>query len=152
MRYAFLLKPKIETAYHLRLISLTSYNKDLLVHGEKLLDKHINLAQRILKFKFLEINGLRLTVLQDKSHKEPTDNALKIFNINGDYWVCATTIGTPRKRVLVYDLAYTRWDDAAICLLKKQIQCSASSITVVKGVQKQHRGKECGLYAIANVT
>ena len=133
-------------------ISLTNNDKDLLVHGEKLLDKHINLAQRILKLKFPKINGLRLTLLQDKPHKGPTDNALQIFHIGGDHWVCATTIGTSAKKVLVYDSAYMRWDDTAISLLKKQFRCSASNIAIVKGVQKQHGGKECGLYAIANAT
>ena len=59
--------------------SLTNYDKDLLVHGEKLSDKHINLAHRILKLQFPKINGLRLTLLQDKPHKEPTDNALLFF-------------------------------------------------------------------------
>ena len=133
-------------------ISLTNYDKDLLVHGEKLSDKHINLAQRILKIEFPKINGLQLTLLQDKPHKEPTDNALQIFHTGGDHWVCATTIGTSGKKVLVYDSAYTRWDDTAVCLLKKQFRCSSSNIVIVKSVQKQHGGKECGLYAIANAT
>ena len=54
--------------------------------------------------------------------------------------------------MLVYDSAFTRWNDAAVCLLKRQFQCSVSNIAIVKGVQKQHGGKECGLYAIANAT
>ena len=33
-------------------ISLTNNDKDLVVHDGKLLDKHINLAQRILKLNF----------------------------------------------------------------------------------------------------
>ena len=73
-------------------ISLTYHNKDILEKGKKLSDKHINLAQRILKQKFLKINGLRLTLLQDKSHKKPTSNALQIFHIDGDHWICASTI------------------------------------------------------------
>ena len=133
-------------------ISLTNNDKNLLVHGEKLTDKHMNLAHRILKLNFPNINGLRLTLLQDKAHKEPTDNALQIFHTGDDHWVCATTIGTSGKKVLVYDSAYTRWDDAAVCLLKRQFRCSASNITIVKGVQKQLGDKECGLYAIANAT
>ena len=59
-----------------------------------------------------------------------------------------------RKEVLVYDSAYTRWDDTdtTICLLKVQFRCSASNIFIVKGVQKQRGGKECDLYANANAT
>ena len=54
--------------------------------------------------------------------------------------------------MLVYDSAYTKWDDTTICLLKVQFRCSASNISIIKSVQKQHGGKECGLYAIANDT
>ena len=68
-----------------------------------------NLAQRMLKGKFPKINRLHLTLLQDKPHKEPTDNAislLQIFYIGRDHWIYATTIGTSGKRVLVYDSRY----------------------------------------------
>jgi len=64
-------------------------------------DKHINAAQRILKIMFLKINGLQLTLLQDKPHIESTENALQIFHIEGNHWVCATTIGATEKKVLV---------------------------------------------------
>ena len=108
-------------------ITLTNYDEEMLVNGEKLSDKDINLAQRILKSKFPKINGLRLTLLQDKSHKEPTNSALQILHTGGDHWICANTIGTASgKKVLVCDSAYTRWDDTSICLLKVQFRCSAS--------------------------
>ena len=61
-------------------IYLTDYDKDIPASGEKLSDKLINLALSILKGKFSKINGLHLTLLQDKPHKEPTDNALQIFH------------------------------------------------------------------------
>ena len=74
-------------------ICLTYYDKDILASGEKLSDKHINLAQRLLKGKFSKINRLHLTLLQDKPHKQSTNNALQIFHTGGDHWLCATTIG-----------------------------------------------------------
>ena len=46
--------------------------------------------------------------------------------------MCATTISTSVKRVLVYDSGYTKWDESALCLLKKQFQCSPSNITILK--------------------
>ena len=133
-------------------ISLTNIDKEILKSGEKLSDKHINFAQRLLKAKFPKINGLRLTLLHDKAHKDPTHNALQVFHTGGDHWICATTIGTAGKRVSVYDSAYTKWDEPTLCLLKKQFHCSPSNITILKNVQKQQGGKECGLYAIANAT
>ena len=110
------------------------------------------LLKKILRKKFLKIIGLDLTLLQDKPQKEPTNNALQIFHIGGDHWVCATIIGVSGKGVLVYDSGYTKWDESALCLLKTQFRCSLSNICIVKGVQKQQEGKECGLYAIANAT
>ena len=68
------------------------------------------------------------------------------------YVMCATTISTSVKRVLVYDSGYTKWDESALCLLKKQFRCSPSNISILKGVQKQLGRKECGLYATANAT
>ena len=62
----------------------------------------LNTAQRILKVMFPKINGLWLTLLQDKPHKELTENALQVFHIEGDHWVCATTIGASGKKVLMY--------------------------------------------------
>ena len=135
-----------------RNISLIYYDKGLLASGEKLLDRHINFALRILKTIFPKINGLSLTLLQDKAHKEPTENALHIFHVGEDHWICATTVGRSGKRVLVYDSAYTKWDESALCLLKKQFWCSPSNISALKSVPKQQGGKECGLYAIANAT
>lgn len=141
-----------KTWIKVRDISLTYHDKSILESGEKLSDKHINIAQRILKKKFPKINGLRLTLLQDKPHKEPTNNALQIFHTGGDHWICATTIGVSGKRVLVYDSGYTKWDESALCLLKNQFRCPPSNISILKGAQKQQGGKECGLYAIANAT
>ena len=85
-------------------IFLTNYDKDILVNGEKLSDKHINLAQRILKSKFPKISGLRLTLLQDKPHKNPTNSELQILHTGGDHWICATTIGTPSGKMYLYML------------------------------------------------
>ena len=68
-------------------ISLTLEDKWILHHGKKLTDKHINSAQRILKLKFPNINGLRLMVLQNEIHKQSTSNAIQIFHANEDHWV-----------------------------------------------------------------
>ena len=133
-------------------ISLTLEDKLILQHGKKLTDKHINYTQRILKLKFPSINGLRLTVLQNKSHKQSTSNAIQIFHVNEDHWVCVTTIGTARKEVLVYDSWYTKWDKSTISMFTKQFRCNTHSIKVLKKVQKQQGRAECGLYAIANAT
>ena len=119
-----------KTWIKVRDVSLTYDDKRILEKGEKLSDKHINIVQRILRKKFPKINGLRLILLQDKPHKEPTNNALQIFHIGEDHWVCATTIGVSGKRVLVYDSGYTKWDESALYLLKTQFRCFPSNICI----------------------
>ena len=84
-----------KTWVKVRDLSLTYHDKDILERGEKLSDKHINLAQRILKTKFRNINGLRLTLLQDKFHKEPTKNALQIIHTGGDHCICVPDFLNP---------------------------------------------------------
>ena len=66
--------------------------------------------------------------------------------------MCATTVGATRKEVLIYDSWYTKWYQATLGIVRKQFRCNTQSIKVVKNVQKQAAGAECGLYAIANTT
>ena len=123
----------------------------ILERGGKLIDKHINYSQRMLKSMFSAINGLCLTLLQDKPYKQSTSDSIQILHINGDHWVCATTVGT-KKQVLVYDSWYTKCDEPSLSILQKQLHCSSSNVHILKNVQKQQGAKECGLHAIANAT
>lgn len=125
--------------------------KKAIENGEMLTDKHINLAQKMLKWQFPDVNGLRWTLLQDKPNKFPTSNAVQIFHIKGNHWVCAATHKSG-KQVLVYDLAYSTWDKASLALLQTQFRCSIGSIKLVDGVQTQLGRSECGLFAIAFAT
>ena len=67
--------PSTTTWIKVQDISLTLKDRWILQHDKKLTDKHINSAQRILKLKFPNINGLRLKVLQNKTHKQSTSKA-----------------------------------------------------------------------------
>ena len=66
-------------------ISLMNDDRWILETKEILTDKHTNFAQRLLKLSFPEINLLRLTVLQDKEHKEPTTNSIQILHVNRNH-------------------------------------------------------------------
>jgi len=52
----------------------------------------------------------------------------------------------------VYDSWYTKWDETKLAMVRKQFRCNSHGIKVVKEVQKQETGAECGLYAVANAT
>ena len=116
-----------------------------------LTDKHINFAQRLLKLSFPEINCLRLTVLQDMEHKEPTTNSIQILHVSRNHWVCAATSGKG-KQVNVYDSSFGSWDQASYKALQTQFRCSTCNIKFMEGVQKQTEVTDCGLFAIANAT
>ena len=132
-------------------ISLMNDDGRILETEEMLTDKHINFAQRLLKLSFPEINLLRLTVLQDKEHKEPTTNSIQILHVNGNHWVCAATTAKG-KQVNVYDSSFGKWDQASYKALQTQFHCSSCNINFVKDVQKQIGTTDCGLFAIANAT
>ena len=101
------------TWVNLKNTSLMFDDKRILERVGELTDKHINYAQRILKSMFPAINGLCLTLLQHKPHKQSTSKSIQILHINGDHWVCTTTVGT-MKQVLVYDSWYTTWDEPSL--------------------------------------
>ena len=126
-------------------------DKRILETGAMLIDKHINFAQRLLKEMFSEINGLRLIVLQDKEHKEPTSNSIQIMHVNGNHWVCAATTAKG-KQVNVYDSSFISWDQASYKAVQLQFCCSMCNIKLVNGVQKQTGASDCGLFAIAYAT
>ena len=136
---------------HLEDITLIMAEKKAIETGEMLTDKHINLAQKMLKRQFPDFNGLRLTLLQNKPHRFPTSNTIQIFHIKGNHWVCAATHKSG-KQVLVCDSAYSSWDKASLALLQAQFRCSMGCIKLVNGIQKQAGGTECGLFAIAFAT
>ena len=60
-----------------------------------------------------------------------------VLHINGDHWVCATTVGT-KKQVLVYDSWYTKWDEHTS-------NVAPAMFIWFKNVQKQQGATECGL-------
>jgi hypothetical protein len=72
-------------------ITLVVNDKSTIESGERLQDQHLNFGQRLLKESFPDINGLRLTLLQDKSHTHPVSNAVQILFVRGNHWITAHT-------------------------------------------------------------
>ena len=48
---------------------------------QRLTDLHINFAQRLLKHQFPKKNGLRSTLLQERPHSQPMENAIQILHV-----------------------------------------------------------------------
>ena len=117
---------------------------------EKLNDKHINFAQRLLKEQFPHLNGLRLTLLQNIPHDQPTSNAIQVIHVRDDHWIVAAT-KPGAKSVQVYDSLFSALDQVAIDVIKINFCCSASAIQMLT-IQKQTNATNCGLFAIAVAT
>ena len=131
-------------------ITLTNLDRRLISDGEKLIDKRINSARRILHEQFPNLNGLVLSFLQCRPLNGPTSNAIQILHIHGDHWVvAATSIGS--KIVRVYDSVYSSLDQLSSKLITCFFHCSPCNVKITN-VQKQEGNRECRLYAIANAT
>ena len=90
---------------------LTLADKGHILAGEKLDDRHIDIAQNMLKEQFSKIGGLQSTLLQVKPQKQHIENKT-FFNHNsrGDHWIVAATMFATDDRVLVCDSVYHTLD------------------------------------------
>ena len=82
----------------IRDIKLTQADKQMILGGEKLMDQHINCAQRLLRAQFPKLNGLVLSLLQHQPLLGVIDNAIQIFHVCGNHWIVATT--APNSKVV----------------------------------------------------
>ena len=92
---------------------LTTADKEHILAGEKLNDRHIDFAQNILKEQFCTIRGLQSTLLQEKPRKMPTEKNTRVIQIihsRGDHWIVASTLLPTDSSILVYDSVYHTLD------------------------------------------
>ena len=144
-----------EPPHKKRKLSATEIEK--VIMGEELSDIHINLAQRLLRAQFPELNGLLSTLLQGKETSVIEKKEKKMLQIihstSRHHWIVATTIGSKGEGdVLVYDSIFKTVDGET----KKVVyglfkSLSVANVKVVKS-QKQRGVKDCGLFAVAFAT
>ena len=67
-------------------------------------DEEINHAQKLLKSQSPKLNGLKLTLYQEKVSVQATTNWLQIIHCRQrDRWILGTIIGCNKTMVLLYD-------------------------------------------------
>lgn len=135
---------------------LTATEVEKVIMGEELTDIHVNLAQRLLRAQFPDLNGLLSTLLQGKETTtiEKKEKMLQIIHSTSrHHWIIATTIGSKQEgEVLVYDSLFKTLDGETkkvVCSLFKSLP--VGNVKVVKS-QKQRGAKDCGLFAVAFAT
>ena len=131
-------------------IELFSEDKDTIMSGDWLSDKHINFAQNLLKNQYQNsVSGLMSTLLLHRSIIT-SPRAIQIIHCRENHWIVATTIGCSSGEVKVFDSLYTSVDEATSALITNPFN-GATQIVVLRG-PKQIGTKDCGLYAIATAT
>ena len=113
-------------------ITLTEDDKRVIIDGKMLQDQHINFAQRLINQQFPNINGLQLSVMQDKPFKGSTRNALQIIHVRENHWIVA--VSHKAKAIHVYDSAFSSLDQTSAATVQNLFRCSLSNISMVPTV------------------
>ena len=91
-------------SFWLKDLALTNQDKEALVNGKWLSDKHINAANKLLQSQYPTVNGLQDTIVAASSkYHSGAKNFVQIMNISQNHWICASNILTPPGVVEVYD-------------------------------------------------
>ena len=134
---------------------LKKCNEEAVIMGEKLTDNEINLAQRILKAQFPNINGLCSTLLQSKpctAADQVNENKIQIvFCNNRNHWIIATTFGCEAAgEVKVFDSIFSSLDKDSLRTVMKLFSSGSIKPRVrLSPSQKQRGSNDCGMFAIA---
>lgn len=126
---------------------------EAIVTGNQMLtDKHITIAQNLLKKQFPHINGLMSTTLGPIGQFEVmhSQEFIQILHTGQTHWICVTNIGCARGAVKVYDSLYrtvtplTKMQIAdLLCWKEEKID------VIIQPVMPQTNAVDCGVYAIA---
>ena len=68
-------------------IVLTIEDRQMISSGQRLTDRHINFAQRLIQAQFQQLDGLHLTLIQDKQYSGSKKNFLQVLFIKEGHWV-----------------------------------------------------------------
>ena len=147
-------KPSVK---RLRLSDLEIEN---IVMGVELSDVHINLAQRILKQQFPELNGLESTLFQEKEQVLTEDNVKNKIHIihceKRHHWIVASTAnitGGTTDVVMVMDSFYYTIDQDTKQIIYNLFRYGPKQPTIkLIRTQKQEGSIDCGVFAVAMAT
>ena len=98
-------------------VILSTEDRQLIRKKQQLTDKHINAVLRLIHEQFPEINGLVLTLLQNKLLRGPTTNAIQLFHVRGGHWIVGAT-SSKGKVVTVYDFLYASLDQETAVMMR----------------------------------
>ena len=143
-----------DSTYWVEELGLKDSDKQEIIEGAWLNDRHINAGQKCLKRQFVEQAGLQDTlVLKELAvYKSSKENFIQILNVNASHWVCISNKGLPPGIVVVFDSMPSYTKDSTC--LQKQVSVilhTMQKFFVIQhvDVQRQNGASDCGLFALA---
>ena len=142
--------------------SLSFDDLTILSSGRSLSDKHINLAQELIKKQHPNIMGLKSTLLLQQgsycyTEAEQQNHFIQVIHINFEahgnsgHWIVASNVGGEVAEVTVYDSLSNTANKYTKDLLKRLLKNTTIKIFVVRP-QIQNGYNDCGLFALAFAT
>ena len=130
---------------------MTESDRDIILNGEMLNDKHISFAGRLLLGQFPGTEGLISTVFQKKVPAKRIEKGVQIIHDRGNHWIVASTLNSAIDVIEIYDSVYNSLDGESKTIITNLFKLSSSPKFDLIRMQKQVGGQDCGLFAIAVV-
>ena len=127
-------------------IQLDSEDRNTIIRGERLNDKHINYAQSLLSDKFPDITGLNSPLLQQKIRLDSSRPFVQILHVHNDHWIIISNLCCETGVICVYDSVYNNISSEVKQLINK-ICGSGISVVMYNKIPKQVGATDRRIYA-----
>ena len=146
----------VENPVWLHLYKYTLMHTDLntlLTLGSPLNDKHINLAQTLLKKQFPKLSALHSTLLQFKALDKKFSSGIQIVHCPNDHWITIFKENPSTNVIKVFDSVFDSPNTAVYTVASNLFNVGDSLSVVMVQMQKQAaNSNNCGLFSIAVAT
>ena len=124
----------------------------LLTFGCQLNDKHVNLAQKLLRNQFPNIKGLTSTLTQTQGSQAKINSVIQIIFCHRNHWITVSNVNSSGS-IMVYDSVYTCISEEVKGIILSLFYYDDSTSLSLAPMQKQEPGSNnCGIFAVAAAT
>ena len=88
-------------------VTLKHSDKKIIEDGSQLTDKHIRLAQMLIRGQFPKIGGLQSTLLQERCHNLPSNSIQAVHCLKRHHWIVASNVLSASGHVHIYSLLFS---------------------------------------------
>ena len=142
-----------DTWIRLDRIVLKLDNKNILLNGLCLNDKHISYMQLLLKRQFSSVLGLKSTLIAERHGGVLPQNGLQVLLVRDNHWILLSTMDCPQGSVRIYDSAF---HSQPLCVLKAITKALVAPEQIVRvsvmNMEMQCAPNDCGVYVAATMT